>query len=86
MKISVVSGGFDPIHSGHIEYFKAAKLNSDKLIVFPKNSEKFNFSTRTNIIRKNYQSSRSEIDSAVKWVEVICKQEPYLSSLLEYIE
>ena len=25
MKISVVSGGFDPIHSGHIEYFKAAK-------------------------------------------------------------
>jgi cytidyltransferase-like protein len=33
MKISVVSGGFDPIHSGHIEYLKAAKLNSDKLIV-----------------------------------------------------
>lgn len=26
MKIVVVSGGFDPIHSGHIEYFKAAKL------------------------------------------------------------
>ena len=25
MKIVVVSGGFDPIHSGHIEYFKSAK-------------------------------------------------------------
>ena len=25
MKISVVSGGFDPVHSGHIEYLKAAK-------------------------------------------------------------
>ena len=25
IRISVVSGGFDPIHSGHIEYFKAAK-------------------------------------------------------------
>jgi cytidyltransferase-like protein len=33
MKISVVSGGFDPIHSGHIEYFKSAKNFGDKLIV-----------------------------------------------------
>ena len=33
MKISVVSGGFDPLHSGHIEYFKAAANLGDKLIV-----------------------------------------------------
>ena len=33
MKIVVVSGGFDPLHSGHIEYFKSAKDNGDKLIV-----------------------------------------------------
>ena len=33
MKIIVVSGGFDPIHSGHIAYFKAAKKYGDKLIV-----------------------------------------------------
>ena len=33
MKIVVVSGGFDPIHSGHIEYFKSAKEYGDKLIV-----------------------------------------------------
>ena len=33
MKIIVVSGGFDPIHSGHIEYFKSAKSHGDKLIV-----------------------------------------------------
>ncbi len=33
MKIIVVSGGFDPIHSGHIAYFKSAKKLGDKLIV-----------------------------------------------------
>lgn len=33
MKISVVSGGFDPIHSGHIAYLEAASQLGDKLIV-----------------------------------------------------
>ena len=31
--IVVVSGGFDPIHSGHIAYFKAAKALGNELIV-----------------------------------------------------
>ena len=33
MKIVLVTGGFDPIHSGHIEYFNAARELGDKLIV-----------------------------------------------------
>ena len=33
MNIIVVSGGFDPIHSGHIEYLKSAKEYGHKLIV-----------------------------------------------------
>ena len=33
MNIIIVSGGFDPIHSGHIEYFKAAVKHGDKLVV-----------------------------------------------------
>ena len=33
MMILVVSGGFDPIHSGHIAYFKSAKKLGEKLIV-----------------------------------------------------
>jgi len=32
-KIVLVTGGFDPIHSGHIEYFKAARRLGDQLVV-----------------------------------------------------
>ena len=31
--IVLVTGGFDPLHSGHIAYFKAARTLGDKLIV-----------------------------------------------------
>tara|TARA_B110000305_G_C19392276_1_gene615551 strand:+ start:530 stop:1303 length:774 start_codon:yes stop_codon:yes gene_type:complete len=59
MKIVVVSGGFDPIHSGHIEYFKAAKLlgaklivavNSDQWLINKKGKFFMPFSERANII------------------------------------
>lgn len=33
MKIVLVTGGFDPIHSGHISYFKEARTLGDMLIV-----------------------------------------------------
>jgi len=33
MKVVLVTGGFDPLHSGHIEYFKAAKELGDHLVV-----------------------------------------------------
>tara|TARA_B100001059_G_scaffold226438_1_gene254787 strand:+ start:2484 stop:3260 length:777 start_codon:yes stop_codon:yes gene_type:complete len=58
-KIVVVSGGFDPIHSGHIEYFKAARslgdllivaLNSDQWLVKKKGKFFMPFEERSNII------------------------------------
>ena len=33
MKIVLITGGFDPVHSGHISYIKSAKLLGDVLIV-----------------------------------------------------
>ena len=32
-KVIIVSGYFNPIHKGHIEYFNKAKANGDKLVV-----------------------------------------------------
>jgi cytidyltransferase-like protein len=33
MKVVLVTGGFDPLHSGHIEYFKAARKLGNILVV-----------------------------------------------------
>ena len=33
MKIAVVSGGFDPVHSGHIAYLSSASKIADILVV-----------------------------------------------------
>jgi cytidyltransferase-like protein len=37
MKIIIVSGYFDPLHIGHIEYFNLAKQLGDKLVVILNN-------------------------------------------------
>jgi cytidyltransferase-like protein len=39
MKISVISGGFDPLHSGHISYIREASKLGDKLIVLLNSDE-----------------------------------------------
>jgi cytidyltransferase-like protein len=33
MKISIATGGFDPVHSGHIKYLEAARALGDRLVV-----------------------------------------------------
>ena len=36
-KVIIVSGYFNPLHKGHIEYFHMAKSNGDKLFVIVNN-------------------------------------------------
>ena len=59
MNIVVVSGGFDPIHSGHISYMKSAKdigdhlivaLNSDEWLIEKKKKVFMNIEERKNIL------------------------------------
>lgn len=58
-RIVLVTGGFDPIHSGHIAYFNAAKnlgdflvvgLNSDEWLTRKKGKPFMNFKERESII------------------------------------
>ena len=62
-RIVLVTGGFDPLHSGHIEYFKAAKqlgdilvvgINSDDWLARKKGRAFMPFDERMNIV-KNIQ-------------------------------
>lgn len=39
MKIVIVSGYFNPVHKGHIEYFNKAKEHGDKLYVIVNNDK-----------------------------------------------
>ena len=39
MKLAIVSGGFDPVHVGHIELFEKAKSLADDLIVIVNTDE-----------------------------------------------
>ena len=68
MKIVVVSGGFDPLHSGHIAYFRSAKELGDKLVVGI-NSDSW-------LTRKKGKPfmpwfERSQIIQAIKYVDYI---------------
>lgn len=64
--IVAVSGGFDPIHIGHIRMFKEARALGDKLVVILNND---NWLKK----KKGYafmpQKERKEIIENIKWVD-----------------
>lgn len=66
--VVAVSGGFDPVHIGHIRYLKEAKKLGDKLLVIL-NSDDF-------LIRKKGKpfmifAERKEILQAIRWVDEV---------------
>jgi len=66
--IVVVSGGFDPLHGGHIRLFKEAKKLGDELVVILNND---------NWLKKKKgfvfipQDERREIIESLKWVDKV---------------
>jgi len=71
MKIVVaVSGGFDPLHIGHIRYFKEAKALGDELIVIL-NTDKF-LLEKKGFVFMPYQERREMVEN-VKYVDRVMK-------------
>jgi len=66
--VVAVSGGFDPIHPGHVRMFKEAKALGDKLVVILNNDnwlqkkKKFNFMSA---------KERKEIIESIKYVDKV---------------
>ena len=73
MKIIIVSGGFDPIHSGHIAYFKDAKALGDNLVV-ALNSDEWLINKKGKFFmpfeeRKAIIENLSPVDSVIDFVD-----------------
>lgn len=80
MKVSIVSGGFDPIHVGHIELFERARelsdelwviLNTDEFLANKKGKPFMPFEERRKILK-----SLSVVDIVVPCVDkdqTVCK-------------
>ena len=64
--VVLVTGGFDPLHSGHLAYFKAAKKLGDKLIVGINSDSWLERKKGKNFLPLN---ERYEIVSALKYVD-----------------
>jgi len=71
--IVAVSGGFDPVHIGHMHLFRDAKALGDKLIVILNDDEWL-------MRKKGYvfmpQDERKELLEHIRWVDEVVIREP----------
>jgi len=66
MKIVAISGYFDPLHIGHIEYIKLAKKLGDKLFVIVNNDYQTKLKKGKSFMN---ESDRLEIIKSIMWVD-----------------
>ncbi len=71
MKVVAVSGYFDPLHVGHLEYFELAAQLGDKLVVIVNNDEQANLKKGRPFMKEN---DRVAIIKALR-----CVDEAFLS-------
>ncbi|HTL39652.1 MAG TPA: adenylyltransferase/cytidyltransferase family protein [Methylomirabilota bacterium] len=72
--VVAVSGGFDPIHPGHIRMFQAAKQLGDKLVVIVNND---NWVLKKKKFVFMHDAERKEVLEAIKYVdEVVITKHP----------
>ena len=66
MKIVAISGYFDPLHVGHLEYIKLAKKFGDKLVVIVNNDYQSKLKKGKSFMS---ESDRLEIVKSIIWVD-----------------
>ncbi len=67
-KIVMISGGFDPIHIGHIRYMKEAKKNGTKLVVVINNDNWLRMKKASEFMP---EQERKEIIEAIECVDEV---------------
>src|SRR3989344_2719429 len=72
--VVAVSGGFDPIHPGHVRYFKEAKALGDKLVGILNNDNWLRAKKKYSFMS---EKERKEVIEAIRWVdEVVITKHP----------
>jgi len=66
--VVAVSGGFDPIHPGHIRMFKEARALGDKLVVILNNDNWLQLKKRFNFMS---EKERKEVIEAIRYVDQV---------------
>jgi cytidyltransferase-like protein len=83
MKIVIVSGGFDPVHSGHIALFREAAGLGDKLIVGVNSDE---WLTRKKGKPFMPLKERKVVLESIKWIDEVWEFDDSDDSACELIE
>ena len=68
MKIIIISGYFNPVHSGHMDYIKSAKKLGDYLIVIVNNDKQVKLKDSVPFMKEN---ERIKIIKAIEYVDEV---------------
>ncbi len=84
-KVVAVSGGFDPIHIGHVRMFERAKKLGDRLIVIINND---NWLKKKKGFAFMPQEERAEIIKHIRWVDdvLLTEHEPGATDMSVCVE
>ena len=79
MRTVLVTGGFDPLHSGHIAYFKAARELGDKLVVALNTDESIQSQNKDHALINSLEDRKAAIGALdfVDFVVEFNEETPY---------
>ena len=83
MKIAIVSGYFNPLHVGHLDYMEAAKALADKLIVIVNSDYQVTLKASTPFMR---EQDRIRIIKSLKAVDKVYLSTDRDGSVLETLK